>query len=83
MSVMVEPADYVDLVVFSAPTREWLYERFEETFRVVIDSMVRLDEAALMVFILRATSESEFPSGKWATIQILEGLVEKSVRGYI
>lgn len=42
---------------------------------------VPLESVSALYFILRGTDDYLFPGGKWATIQLLELLIDKAVAG--
>jgi hypothetical protein len=39
-------------------------------------TVIPFESAATLYFVLRATPDGEFPSGKWGTIQHLENLIQ-------
>jgi len=42
-------------------------------------TVIPLESAAALYFVLRVTPDEGFPGGKWATVQHLEGLIEDAV----
>lgn len=73
--------DYVDSKGFSPATGPWIKELVEALDGSPSgDVIIKAETAALLFFILRALPEEDFPGAKWATIQHLEGQIEKVVR---
>jgi hypothetical protein len=71
----------VRLAGFTPPTYDFLAEIVEEQWghpklSHARPTVVPFEHAAALYFLLRATPEDEFPNGKWATIQHLEGLLD-------
>lgn len=42
-------------------------------------TVIPIESAATLFFLLRLAPDDEFPAGKWAVIQHLEGLIETSL----
>lgn len=60
---------FVDLSRFSEMTEYWLKKKFG------LSGKISVKDAANLWFLLRTTPDEEFPSGAWATIQVLEGMI--------
>lgn len=76
ISDSVRELPLIDLSRFSATTELWLSEKFGHKFGEKID----VREASYLWFLLRITPEEEFPSGMWATIQMLEGVILEALK---
>ncbi len=44
-------------------------------------TVLPLESAAALFFVLRVLDDAQFPSGKWATIQHLEALITAALDG--
>lgn len=71
----------VRLAGFTPPTYDFVAGIVEEAFghpplSHARPTVIPFTSAAALFFILRAWPEGDFPGGKWATIQHLEGLIE-------
>lgn len=70
----------VRLEGFTLSTYDFIAQIVEDRFGHPAGSHLRptvipFESAATLFFVLRYTPESEFPGGKWATIQHLESLI--------
>lgn len=74
---------YWERVPATKPTWDFLRRVIEDGFGAHIKdsqpTLVTVETAAALFFLLRKLPGERFPGGKWATIQHLEGLVEKTV----
>ena len=65
--------DFVCLKKFTPLTEKWLKDIFE------LQTYIPAETAALLFFALRRMDDDLFPNGKWATIQLLESLIEEAI----
>jgi hypothetical protein len=66
--------EYLNLYNFTPETSRWLINKFSYKYNFPIDShYLSFERGCALFFLLKETPDNEFPKGKWATIQFLEG----------
>jgi len=73
--------DFINLRGFSPETTYWLKEEFAIKYDFPLDgTFISFETACALFFLLRQCPDEEFPRGKWATIQLLEGWLDKMAK---
>ena len=73
----------VPLIDLSLETRKFLDDLMVDYLFKPLDDWIPVERACYLVFFLKSLPDDQrknFPRGKWATIQYLEGLIEEQMK---